>query len=162
MHLIEIKSAKYIEPAPTTTIECIIVAEIDGVIEEFTFVSIADDWYGLSPDVAAWFLSNPDFEIEPYVEPPAPEPIDPNTIELPRREFRRALLHFGMDTATVVGVINTITDPVEREEMMIWWEDTQKFERHYPVLLAMIDAAGVTEAQADVIWAYGVGLLDAG
>lgn len=91
--------------------------------------------------------------------PVEPEPIDPLTIELPRREFRRALLHNGMDTAAVLSVINAISDPEEREEMMIWWEDTQLFQRQHPVLVQMVAAAGLTPEQGDAIWTYGVGLL---
>ncbi len=107
-------------------------------------------------------------EIAPFAfpapVPPAlpPAPPHPNAIDLPRREFRRALLQNGMDTATVLAVINAIPDAAEREEMMIWWEDTQFFQRHYPVLVQMVSTAGLTEAQADAIWSYGVDLLNGG
>lgn len=93
-------------------------------------------------------------------EPPAPP--HPNTIELPRREFRRALLQNGMDTAAILAVINAIPDAIEREEMMIWWEDTQLIQRHHPVLVQMVAAAGLVEAQADAIWADGVALFNGG
>lgn len=107
-------------------------------------------------------------EIAPFAFPapaaPAlpPAPAHPNTVDLPRREFRRALLQNGMDTATVLAVIGAIPDAAEREEMMIWWEDTQFFQRHFPVMEQMVSMAGLTEAQADAIWAYGVGLLNGG
>lgn len=96
--------------------------------------------------------------IPPYV-PPIP---DANSIALPRREFRRALLHNGIDNAAVVSVITAISDPVEREGMIIWWEDTQLFQRHYPILVSMMGDVGLTESQADAIWAYGVSLLNGG
>ena len=106
-------------------------------------------------------------EIEPFDFPAPvppdlpvePEPVDPLTVELPRREFRLALLHNGMDTAAVLLVINAIPDPEEREEMTIWWEDTQLFQRQHPILVQMVAAAGITPEQGDVIWTYGVGLL---
>lgn len=139
------------------------ILEIDATIEGergvFQFGYRPDDDFGLSPDVNAWFFSHPDFVIDAYVEPEPPDPIDPLTRDLPRREFRRALLHNGMDTAAVEAVIGAIADPIEREEMSIWWQDTLMFQRRHPILVDMVAAAGLTEAQGDAIWVYGVGLL---
>lgn len=155
-----ILGAVYTEPAPSTVMSVLVDATIEQVRDEFTFIYRPEDPFGdLNPQITAWFFDHPEFEIEPYVEPPEPEPVDPLTIELPRREFRRALLHNGMDTATILSVINAISDPTEREEMQIWWEDTQSFQRQHPVLVQMVAAAGLTPEQGDVIWTYGVGLL---
>lgn len=98
--------------------------------------------------------------IAAYVARGPAGPTDPLTVKLPRREFRRALLRNGMPTASVLAVIETIPDPTEREDMQIWWEDTVLLERHHPILIAMVDAAGLTPQQGDAIWIYGVGLLN--
>jgi hypothetical protein len=44
-------------------------ATIGGQREEFPFVYDPSDNEGLSPDINAWFIDNPEFEIAPYVEP---------------------------------------------------------------------------------------------
>lgn len=106
-----------------------------------------------SPDAWAALLAS-DLTIQPMT------PADPIDTDLPRREFRRALLHSGMDTAAVLAVIGSIPDPVAREEMMIWWEDTARFQRRHPILINMVAAAGLTPEQGDAIWSYGVGLLN--
>ena len=162
MQLHDILVAQYVEPAPSTAMMLTVDATIEGNRDEFPFVYSPDDDFGLSPDINAWFAGHPDFAVAPYVEPEPPEPVDPLTVHLPRREFRRALLHNGMDTAAVMSVINAIPNPAEREEMTIWWEDTQMFQRDYPILVQMVGAAGLTVAQADAIWGYGVGLLTGG
>lgn len=154
-------SAKYIEPSPSTAMEILIDATIEGERDEFIFIYRPDDPFGdMNPQITAWFFENPDFEPDPYVEPPAPVPVDPNTIDLPRREFRRALLHAGMTTTNVVAIIDQIEDETQREEMMIWWEDTPIFQRFHPHLVAMTAAAGLNEGQANAIWSHGVDLLN--
>lgn len=158
MILHNVVSARYAEPSPSFAIRLQIDAEIEGERETFEFLYRPDDMYGLNPDVAAWLMSNPDFEIAPYLEAPGP---DLSQIDLPRREFRRALLHNGMDTSAVLAVFAAIADPVDREEMTIWWEDTTVFQRRHPILVDMVAAAGLTPEQGDAIWAYGVGLLNA-
>ena len=157
MQIHDILTAHYIEPSPSMAMQLTIDATIEGERDELIFIYRPDDDFGLSPDVNAWFTSHPEFVPTPYVEP---EPADPLTIDLPRREFRRALLHNGMDTATVLSVINAIADPTDREEMTIWWEDTVLFQRAHPILVDMVAAAGLTPEQGDAIWAYGVDLLN--
>lgn len=153
-------SGSYCEPSPSTAMALVIEVDDEVGRGNVSYTYRPTDVFGLAADVTAWLFSHPDFEIVPYWEPPAPEPIDPRTRELPRREFRRALLHNGMDTAAVEDVIGAITDPMQREEMSIWWQDTQMFQRNHPVLVDMVAAAGLTQAQADAIWVYGVGLVD--
>ena len=131
--------------------------DLGGGVERVNFVYRFDDEEITTYEVLSWLQSNPDFPIDPYEAPP---PFNPLTVDLPRREFRRALLHNGMDTAAVLAVIEAIPAPAEREEMQIWWEDTVQFQRSHPALVDMVAAAGLTPEQGDGIWAYGVALLN--
>lgn len=81
-------------------------------------------------------------------------------ILLPRREFRRALLHNGYGDQFIEQAIATIEDPVERADAEIFWQDTQHFERYFPLVVTLSQAAGLTEEQTDTLWKYGVSLLN--
>lgn len=162
MQFHRVVSAAYCEPSPSTAMAMLIEVDDEDGRSVVSYTYRPTDVFGLAPDVTAWLFSHPNSEIAPYEAPPVPEPIDPLTRELPRREFRRALLHKGMGTAVIEGVIGAISDPIEREEMSIWWQDTQMFQRLHPVLVSMVAAAGLSPEQGDAIWAYGVSLVDGG
>ena len=69
MQLHNVILAEYIEPYPSTAMKLMVDATVEQARETFSFIYNPDDIYGLTPDVTAWFMVNPDFPISPYVPP---------------------------------------------------------------------------------------------
>ncbi|MFI8616478.1 hypothetical protein ACIGHN_13335 [Acidovorax sp. NPDC077693] len=65
-----------------------------------------------------------------------------------RRQARRALALAGL-LDQVQPAIDAIPDPLERQLAQIDWDDSQEFERHWPLLVSIGLALGLTEQDKD-------------
>ncbi|WP_082547137.1 N-acetylmuramoyl-L-alanine amidase [Rhizobium sp. Root149] len=52
--------------------------------------------------------------------------------------------------------IAAIPDPLEREAAMIDWQDTQSYQRDYPMINQIGAALGLPEEQIDALWLWSV------
>ena len=77
---------------------------------------------------------------------------------LKRRQFRLTLAMNGFDLKQVEALIEGIEDPMQRTIAQIEWQDATDFERTNPTLLKMTELMGLTTAQVDQLWAYGLSL----
>lgn|GEM_PF-1377621 len=99
-----------------------------------------------------------------WVPPPPPDPIpdtppvtDPQTPTFPpltRKQLRNGLLSIGVTSADVEAQIATIPDPLDREAAMIDWQDTQSYQRDYPLINQIGTALGLPEEQIDALWLW--------
>lgn len=151
--LIEVHAAR-IGGEPNSYILDVTVDAGTGPIRLPYYVHRIEDWQAVDAAVRAWVLANPgNIDLTP------PDPAGPLDVPLPRREFRLAMLDFGLTDQLVEDALATVSDPVERQRMTIFWQDTQSFERYHPVLIALASAAGLTVEQIDDMWAHGVAIL---
>ena len=85
---------------------------------------------------------------------PQPEPTAPTFPTLTRKQLRNGLLSIGVTSAEVEAQIAAIPDPLEREAAMIDWQDTQSYERDYPMINQIGAALGLPEEQIDALWLW--------
>ena len=88
------------------------------------------------------------------VVPPAVDPVFPT---LTRKQLRNGLLSIGVTSAEVEAQIAAIPDPLEREAAMIDWQDTQSYQRDYPMINQIGAALGLPEEQIDALWLWSAG-----
>ena len=92
-----------------------------------------------------------------FVNPPEPEPPAPPAPTYPtltRKQLRNGLLSIGVTSAEVEAQIAAIPDPLEREAAMIDWQDTQSYQRDYPMINQIGAALGLPEEQIDALWLW--------
>lgn len=85
-----------------------------------------------------------------YETPPVPA--------LTRRQFRLALVTNGYNLADIESLIAQIEDDMQRQIIMIEWQDATTFHRTNPSLLAMAATMGLTAAQVDELWEQALSL----
>ena len=90
-------------------------------------------------------------------EPPATQPQEPFFPTLTRKQLRNGLLSIGVTSAEVEAQIAAIPDPLEREAAMIDWQDTQSYQRDYPMITQIGAALGLPEDQIDALWLWSAG-----
>lgn len=84
-------------------------------------------------------------------------PSSPTFPTLTRKQLRNGLLSIGVTSAEVEAQIAAIPDPLEREAAMIDWQDTQSYERDYPMINQIGAAFGLPEEQIDALWLWSAG-----
>ncbi|SFB73993.1 hypothetical protein SAMN05216344_102158 [Polaromonas sp. OV174] len=84
-----------------------------------------------------------------FTPAPPPPPVIPAAVT--RRQARQALLLAGL-LADVQPAIDAIPDPVQRGLAQIEWDDSQMFERHRPLLIALATALGLDAAALDALF----------
>jgi hypothetical protein len=96
----------------------------------------------------------PVWENGAWVHPPLPTP-EPPTLEelralasLSRANFKLALLAGGYLDAVEAAM----SAPETSREVRIMWEDSSRFERMHPALLAMAAQMGYSDAQMDALF----------
>jgi hypothetical protein len=88
------------------------------------------------------------------VVPPVTAPTYPT---LSRKQLRNGLLSIGVTSADVEAQIASIADPLEREAAMIDWQDTQSYQRDYPMINQIGAALGLPAEQIDALWLWSAG-----
>ena len=86
--------------------------------------------------------------------PPEPVIAAPMFPTLTRKQLRNGLLSIGVTSADVEAQIAAIPDPLEREAAMIDWQDTQTYQRDYPMINQIGAALGLPEEQIDALWLW--------
>ena len=89
--------------------------------------------------------------------PPAPLEPPSSFPTLTRKQLRNGLLSIGVTSADVEAQIAAIPDPLEREAAMIDWQDTQSYQRDYPLINQIGAALGLPEEQIDALWLWSAG-----
>ena len=92
-----------------------------------------------------------------WVAPAPPVPPAPTFPTLTRKQLRNGLLSIGVTSAEVEAQIAAIPDPLEREAAMIDWQDTQSYQRDYPMINQIGAALGLPEEQIDALWLWSAG-----
>ena len=77
---------------------------------------------------------------------------------LTRRQFRLALVLNGYNLADIETLINSIEDPMQRQLMLIEWQDANTFERNNPSLLIMAGLMQLNTVQVDALWSQALTL----
>lgn len=100
-----------------------------------------------------------------WVKPvePEPEPIDPLTLTLSKRQINAALIVGGGLTdpdPAIEAAISNITDPVERALAFNDWRHAPYYERGHDLFSApdLLAAMDMTPEQVDQLWALGTTL----
>lgn len=88
---------------------------------------------------------------DPYVEPP---PVIPAVVSM--RQARRALLDAGHLPA-INAIIKSLPSP-QKEQAQIDWEFGQEVNRNYGLVVSLIPALGLTDAQVDQLFITAAGL----
>ena len=118
------------------------------------------DWYWVEcPEGTRQFA---EYDGHTFINPPEPEApiIDPPAPFFPtltRKQLRNGLLSIGVTSAEVEAQIAAIPDPLDREAAMIDWQDTQSYERDYPMINQIGAALGLPEEQIDALWLWSAG-----
>ena len=89
--------------------------------------------------------------------PSAPSEPSSSFPTLTRKQLRNGLLSIGVTSADVEAQIAAIPEPVEREAAMIDWQDTQSYQRDYPLIAQIGAALGLPEEQIDALWLWAAG-----
>jgi hypothetical protein len=88
-----------------------------------------------------------------WVNPPAPEPIDPRLLMVVTpRQIRQALNQTG-DRASVDAAVAEGT-----QDLKDWWEFATSFERLHPEVIAMGTGLGKTDADLDGLFTLAASL----
>ncbi|PZP64693.1 MAG: hypothetical protein DI604_26380 [Delftia acidovorans] len=96
------------------------------------------------------------FDGSTWAPPALPEP--PSTFPtLTRKQLRNGLLSIGVTSADVEAHITEKADPLEREAAMIDWQDTQTYERTYPLVDQIATAMSLPPEQVDALWMWSAG-----
>lgn len=86
-----------------------------------------------------------------------PEPVDPLTLTLTKRQVNAALILAGHTDpdAFVEGAIDTIADPTQKALALNDWRFAPYFQRSHPLLNDedVLAAASLTPEQVDGLWA---------
>lgn len=77
---------------------------------------------------------------------------------LKRRQFRLALVMNGYVLSDVDALINQIEDPMQRIMTQVEWQDATDFERTNTTLITMAGLMGLTTAQVDSLWLFGLSI----
>ena len=78
-----------------------------------------------------------------------PALVVPNKVT--RRQARQALVESGHSLASVDVVIAALPEPT-RTRATIFWEDSNEFERHNPMLLALAPNLGLSPSTLDALF----------
>jgi len=149
--LITVHSATETATAGTLSMDVTMQVSADGVEERTSYAYNETDPYGLSPQIRQWLADNPDFPIAPYV-PPTIEELRAGSAPIPRIDFRNRALEIGITTTVINEYLASISDPLHQEEMRIFWEDSQWFQRLDTFCVELGEYAGKTPEEMDTIW----------
>ena len=69
-----------------------------------------------------------------------------NCKPISRRQAKQQLLKMNL-LSNVQASINEITDPVQKEMVQIYWDDSLTFERRNPMLMEIGNLLGLTDSQ---------------
>jgi hypothetical protein len=97
-----------------------------------------------SPAGPGWRYSNGTF-----AAPLPPAPTVP--AEVTRRQAIRALLDAGITEAMVLAAINALPEP-QRSHALIDWQESNSFERRWPMLNGLASALNLSQAQLDLLF----------
>lgn len=116
-------------------------SDLSGEVDASHMIQIGDDedYTGWSYEAGEWF-------------PPAPPA--PSYPTLTRKQLRNGLLSIGVTSADVEAQIAAIPDQLEREAAMIDWQDTQSYQRDYPMINQIGAALGLPAEQINALWLW--------
>jgi len=97
------------------------------------------------------------FETDEFYEGATQEEIDlvakskvPTSVS--KRQLKQALVIAGIPLANIEYAIGQIPDELEKELMLIFWNDSTEFERNHPKLIEFSQALQMTENQVDELF----------
>lgn len=65
-----------------------------------------------------------------------------------RRQAKQLLIQLGQ-IESIQNIINAVEDPIEKQLLQSWWDDSQTFERHHPTVIEMSSLLGWSEQDLD-------------
>lgn len=65
-----------------------------------------------------------------------------------RRQAKQLLIQLGQ-IESIQNIIDAVEDPIEKQLLQSWWDDSQTFERHHPTVIEMSSLLGWTEDELD-------------
>lgn len=65
-----------------------------------------------------------------------------------RRQAKQLLIQLGQ-IESIQNIINAVEDPIEKQLLQSWWDDSQTFERHHPTVIEMSSLLGWNEQDLD-------------
>lgn len=68
-----------------------------------------------------------------------------------RRQAKQLLIQLGQ-IELIQNIINATEDPIEKQLLQSWWDDSQTFERHHPTVIGMNSLLGWTEEDLDIMF----------
>ena len=78
----------------------------------------------------------------------------PRNINVSRRQAKLALKQTGK-LSQIQPTIDAIEDASKREEVQIYWDDSQYFERNHPVLIDLATMLNMTDEELDNLFILG-------
>ena len=115
---------------------------------EFATLEAAESWKAIFAPLA---------EIVEFDDPTATD-VKPKIYPvLKPSQLKKCLVLNGISLSAVEGLINTYPEP-QRSLAMIDWQSSLEMHRDHALVSAMSSALGLSEAQVDAMWEYGVGL----
>lgn len=121
-------------------------SNLSGEVDATHMILIRDD-----DDYTGWTYTDGEWF------PPPPPPASSTFPTLTRKQLRNGLLSIGVTSADVEAHIAAIADPLDREAAMIDWQDTQTYERTYPLVDQIAAAMSLPPEQVDALWAWSAG-----
>jgi hypothetical protein len=86
----------------------------------------------------------------------APEPEVPTEVSM--ASFRESLIVSGVDVGIINNMLNTITDPIQRNSALVRWEYATVVERKHPLVSAVQALMGLSDKAVDAIFRLAAGL----
>ena len=87
---------------------------------------------------------------------PLAAPVVPEKVT--RRQFRQGLTHIGLRAAVEAWRAGLDTSAHDGQDVADWYDDSNEFERHNPILNAMAAQFGLSAAQVDAAFVMMSGL----
>lgn len=85
-------------------------------------------------------------------QPPTPEPPPPVPEEVTQRQFRLALIDFGIDPDALTADFGKISDKKTRQKALAELEFAGHIRRDHPLVAQFAAARGMTSAQVDALF----------
>lgn len=73
-------------------------------------------------------------------------------ITLTRKQLRLGLVKAGKPATFIGDLIAAMPDGEEKQTAFVLWEEAQVFHRDHPLIVQLIPATGITEAEFDTMW----------
>lgn len=65
-----------------------------------------------------------------------------------RRQAKQLLIQLGQ-IESIQNIIDAVEDPIEKQLLQSWWDDSQTFERHHPTVIEISSLLGWSEQDLD-------------